>query len=326
MHNQIVAILLLLGIFSTKSNGQLVKQYDLDTLIHYDKSVEEYNFIIEGKKQGLYWDTLNVFNINTIIKVKNNTKSTLTILRIGGGDGAILFLPRIGAKSFIIHAPDSTLLHPDSSIYLSPYINSRKGQFTKPLSISYSKRDTILNSTIITWGNIPKSIARYDESIKNRKKSNPLKPLISSDLGIDNKDSVRFVATNTNKQIEMDSALFEPRVPSFAGGNTALLDFIESNFNKELIKKHNVSGTILVSFMVNIDGSLTNIEILKSVHPILDKELIRILKKSPKWIVAVCCMIDLAWYEPNPDKSNPPCKYCKAKVIIPYKITTANTK
>ena len=145
-------------------------------------------------------------------------------------------------------------------------------------------------------------------------------------MGIDNKDSVRFVATNINKQIEMDSALFEPREPSFAGGNTALLNFIESNFNKELIKKHNVSGTILVSIMVNIDGSLTNIEILKSVHPILDKELIRILKKSPKWIAAVCCMIDLAWYEPNPDKSNPPCKYCKAKVIIPYKITTANTK
>ena len=73
--------------------------------------------------------------------------------------------------------------------------------------------------------------------------------------------------------------------PEYSGGTTALLSFISSNFiyPKEITGK-GVYGTIILQFVVKADGTLEDIEVLKGLEVLLDKEAVRVLKlTSGKW-------------------------------------------
>ena len=75
------------------------------------------------------------------------------------------------------------------------------------------------------------------------------------------------------------------RMPSFPGGNQKMQDFIENNLHypKECAEK-GLQGRVIIDFVVERNGTLTNIRVVKSVDPALDKEALRIVKMMPKWI------------------------------------------
>ena len=73
--------------------------------------------------------------------------------------------------------------------------------------------------------------------------------------------------------------------PSFPGGNTAFNVFVNSNIKYPKMAHQNaVSGRVYVSFVVERDGSLSDLKVLRSPEDDLSAEAIRILKLSPKWI------------------------------------------
>lgn len=73
-------------------------------------------------------------------------------------------------------------------------------------------------------------------------------------------------------------------MPEFPGGLNAMNQFVNKNlrFPKEAIQL-GVDGLVVVSFIVNQTGQLQDFIILKSVHPSLDNEAIRVLKAMPIW-------------------------------------------
>lgn len=73
-------------------------------------------------------------------------------------------------------------------------------------------------------------------------------------------------------------------MPKFPGGQTALLQFLAKNvkYPVEAIEKK-ISGRVMISFIVEKDGSLSNVEVLKNVDPALDAEAVRVVKSMPKW-------------------------------------------
>ena len=75
------------------------------------------------------------------------------------------------------------------------------------------------------------------------------------------------------------------QMPSFPGGTQKLKEFIEENlrYPKEL-EETCVQGRVIVRFIVERNGKLSNVKVVKSVHPALDKEAIRIVKLMPRWI------------------------------------------
>ena len=75
------------------------------------------------------------------------------------------------------------------------------------------------------------------------------------------------------------------QMPSFPGGSQKLKEFIEENlrYPKEL-EETCVQGRVIVRFVVERNGKLSNVKVVKSVHPALDKEAIRIVKLMPRWI------------------------------------------
>lgn len=71
-------------------------------------------------------------------------------------------------------------------------------------------------------------------------------------------------------------------VPQFVGGQPALDTFLKANFVQP--KKSKVKGEVLVAFVVEIDGSLTEIGVLSDAGFGTADEAIRVMSISPSWI------------------------------------------
>lgn len=72
--------------------------------------------------------------------------------------------------------------------------------------------------------------------------------------------------------------------PVYPGGETARIKFIQEHLvYPRKAKKQRIEGEVLIGFVVETDGSLTDFAIVKSVHPLLDKEALRVAKLMPKW-------------------------------------------
>ena len=71
--------------------------------------------------------------------------------------------------------------------------------------------------------------------------------------------------------------------PHFPGGNGALLDWLSKNIHYTS-GCASIQGRVVVSFFVEPDGSLSDIELVRKVAPELDEEVLRVVKAMPKWI------------------------------------------
>jgi TonB family protein len=85
------------------------------------------------------------------------------------------------------------------------------------------------------------------------------------------KDLINQVYSSVDKQ------------PEFPGGTEGLNSWLKRNLKWPNPSK-DVSGKVLVSFVVERDGSLTNIRVTKGLEPEFDTEAIRVIRASPKWI------------------------------------------
>ena len=63
------------------------------------------------------------------------------------------------------------------------------------------------------------------------------------------------------------------------------MEWLSKNIKYPVIAEENgIQGRVVATFVVERDGSITDVKIVKSVDPSLDKEAVRVLKSMPKWI------------------------------------------
>jgi protein TonB len=89
------------------------------------------------------------------------------------------------------------------------------------------------------------------------------------------------------KPKEEETKVFDvvEQMPSFPGGDAALMQYLSSHIKYPVVaEENNIQGRVIATFVVERDGSITDVKIVKSVDPSLDKEAIRVLKSMPKWI------------------------------------------
>lgn len=73
--------------------------------------------------------------------------------------------------------------------------------------------------------------------------------------------------------------------PEFEGGLNGVYSYLSKNVSYPTeAKKNNISGKVFVNFQVNKIGEIEQVKIVKSVHPLLDNEAIRVVKMMPKWL------------------------------------------
>ena len=72
--------------------------------------------------------------------------------------------------------------------------------------------------------------------------------------------------------------------PEYPGGDAALMKYISENIKYPVIAQENgIQGRVICPFVVNKDGSIVDITVVRGVDPSLDKEAIRVIKSMPTW-------------------------------------------
>ena len=83
---------------------------------------------------------------------------------------------------------------------------------------------------------------------------------------------------------EVENKIFDvvEQPPSFAHGN--VIAWLSQNIHyPPVAEENNIQGRVVVSFVVEPDGSISNVQVVKGVDPSLDKEAARVVKAMPKW-------------------------------------------
>lgn len=77
------------------------------------------------------------------------------------------------------------------------------------------------------------------------------------------------------------------QMPSFPGGVYSLVEYLSNNIHyPEECVKQKIEGRVLIDFVIEKDGSMTSIEVKNPVHPLLDQEALRVIRKMPRWFPA----------------------------------------
>jgi TonB family protein len=95
--------------------------------------------------------------------------------------------------------------------------------------------------------------------------------MISNKWWVNDKEYITNVTTDVDKNAE------------YEGGDAALLKFVGENLNYPIEARDNdITGRVIVSFIVMNDGTIKGIRILRNVHLLLDLEAVRVINSIPK--------------------------------------------
>lgn len=73
-------------------------------------------------------------------------------------------------------------------------------------------------------------------------------------------------------------------MPSFPGGLEELYKWIDNNVQYPAVARENgIEGRVILKFIVEKDGSLSDSTVIHSVHPMVDREALRLVGQMPKW-------------------------------------------
>lgn len=153
-----------------------------------------------------------------------------------------------------------------------------------------------------------------DKIITPNKNENKLKPQINNNVlqgtvrGMTSahyEEEVEYTTGIVVQTIDSNTIFTNPDImPEFIGGESELYHFIKTNLQvPESAKENNISGKVIVQFIVEKDGSVSNIEILRKLGFGCYEEVVRIINSMPKW---------------KPGKMND--EPVRMKMILPIKI------
>lgn len=95
-----------------------------------------------------------------------------------------------------------------------------------------------------------------------------------------------FSFTTSTAQTKKNNMVFDvvEVMPQFPGGQIAMLQYLMKNIKyPEQAVKEGIQGRVTVRFIVEKDGSISDVKPVLSVHPLLNKEAVRVVESMPKW-------------------------------------------
>ena len=102
-------------------------------------------------------------------------------------------------------------------------------------------------------------------------------PQVKFDIRLQKDDS--DVSSTNNNPFDVVEEM-----PQFPGGAAALMQYLSKNIRyPEEAHKNNIQGRVIVNFIVETDGSITEAKVTRSIHPLLDAEALRVINAMPKW-------------------------------------------
>ena len=73
-------------------------------------------------------------------------------------------------------------------------------------------------------------------------------------------------------------------MPEFPGGSAGLMKWLSDNVKYPAkAEESGIQGRVVCTFVIERDGSVTDVRVARSIDPLLDNEAVRVLSKMPKW-------------------------------------------
>ncbi|MBR5688073.1 MAG: energy transducer TonB [Prevotella sp.] len=96
------------------------------------------------------------------------------------------------------------------------------------------------------------------------------------------------VAAQSDSDSKSNQIYENPEVTaSFPGGNAALVNWLSQNIKYPAsARKNNIEGRVIVRFIVEKNGRISEVKVVRSIDPALDLEAVRVVKAMPHWTPA----------------------------------------
>ena len=114
--------------------------------------------------------------------------------------------------------------------------------------------------------------------------------IIDDDVVIENEIEIEDTESDEDEAIEIeeedDEEIFMvvENMPEFPGGDLGLMKYIQKHVKYPAIaKEYNITGKVYVSFIVDRQGKVTNVKIVRGVDKNLDAEAMRVVKSLPRY-------------------------------------------
>jgi|TARA_B110000495_G_scaffold203704_1_gene228942 protein TonB len=113
--------------------------------------------------------------------------------------------------------------------------------------------------------------------------------IVEDEVVIENEVEIEETETDENEIVEIeedDEEIFMvvENMPLFPGGDLGLMKFIQKNVKYPAIaKEYNITGKVYVSFIVDRQGKVTNVKIVRGVDKNLDAEALRVVSSLPRY-------------------------------------------
>ncbi len=125
----------------------------------------------------------------------------------------------------------------------------------------------VIVDTTVTDTDLPPA---DDITDKNKNDDLPDDPADTKDKVIDDGEIVNFYVIEEK--------------PEFPGGEKAMMEWIAANVKyPEIAKESGVTGKVFIQFVINKEGKVVDVEVLRGVDAYLDKEAIRVITDMPSW-------------------------------------------
>lgn len=86
------------------------------------------------------------------------------------------------------------------------------------------------------------------------------------------------------EELDADDLKVLEQLPEFPGGAVGLMKWLTKNLSyPESARRRKLQGKVVTQFIVNADGSLSDLKVVEPVDPALDREALRVLRMMPAW-------------------------------------------
>ncbi len=95
-----------------------------------------------------------------------------------------------------------------------------------------------------------------------------------------------YVAPEVEEEEIVEAEIFTvvEEMPEFPGGMAKLAEYLGKNIKyPQLARESGIQGRVFINFVVENDGSVTNVKVMRSLGGGCDEEAIRVVKSMPKW-------------------------------------------
>ncbi|MBO97342.1 MAG: energy transducer TonB [Flavobacteriales bacterium] len=107
---------------------------------------------------------------------------------------------------------------------------------------------------------------------------------IEEELEIEDTESDEDEIIEIEEEDDEEFFMVVENMPEFPGGDLGLMKYIQKNVRYPAIaKEYNITGKVYISFIVDKQGNVTNVKVVRGVDKNLDEEAVRVVKSLPKY-------------------------------------------